>query len=86
MSAERIFTEDEQREFEALAQRRGFKSLRAYMQTLIKQDAQQHGEQVSINADELGDPVESFRIGWAQVMRGEVLTEEEFWKAVAEDE
>lgn len=36
--------------------------------------------------DELGDPVESFRVGWAQAMRGEVLTEEEFWKAVAEDE
>ena len=36
--------------------------------------------------EELGDPTESFRIGWAQAMNGEALTEEEFWKAVAEDE
>ena len=30
----------------------------------------------------LGDPIEGFRIGWAQAMRGETLSEEEFWEAV----
>ena len=83
--AEKIFTADERKRFEELAHRRGFKSLRKYVQSLIQQDAEQHGEAVEAD-DQLDDPVESFREGWAQAMRGEVLTEEEFWKAVSEDE
>jgi hypothetical protein len=85
--AEKIFTPDEHKQFEALAHRRGFKSLRKYVRSLIEQDAEQHGESVEVEAaDELDDPIESFREGWAQAMRGEGLTEEEFWKAVSEDE
>jgi hypothetical protein len=84
---ENIFTPDEQKQFEELARRRGFASLRRYVQTLIQQDAEQHGESVDIEAgDELPDPVESFRAGWTQAMRGETLTEEEFWQAVSDDE
>ncbi len=69
--ADKLFTPDEQKQFEELARRRGFASLRRYVQTLIQQDAEQHGESVAIEADELPDPVESFRTGWAQAMRGE---------------
>lgn len=34
----------------------------------------------------LRDPVESFRNSWAQAQRGELLTEEEFWTALHEDD
>lgn len=84
--AEGIFTPDERKKLEAQARRRGFKTLREYVQALIKQDAEQHGATIETEGDNLDDPAEGFRVGWAQAMRGEVLTEEEFWKAVADDE
>ncbi|MEO8395530.1 MAG: hypothetical protein ABI700_21225 [Chloroflexota bacterium] len=42
-------------------------------------------DQLPANTDELIDPTEGFKRGWAQAMCGEVLTEDEFWKAVTED-
>lgn len=79
-------TPEEREKFEALAHRRGFRRSDDYVRALVEFDAKQHGEVAPFEADELSDPIESFRIGWAQAMRGEVLTEEEFWKAVADDE
>jgi len=82
-----LITASERKALEALAKRRGFKTLRSYLLTLIEQDAAQHDEPTPVaNDDELGDPVEGFREAWAQAQRGELLTEEEFWKAVAEDD
>jgi hypothetical protein len=84
---EKIFTSDERKQFEELAHRRGFNSLRKYVQTLIEQDAQQHGESVAIKTDdELDDPVESFRTGWAQAMRGEGTTFEELKQSLQNDD
>lgn len=34
----------------------------------------------------LRDPVESFRNSWGQAQHGELLTEEEFWTALHEDD
>ncbi len=84
---EKIFTKDERKELEKIAQRRGFKSLRKYVQTLIQQDAEQHGEKVAIETDdELDDPIESFRQGWAQAMRGEGTTFEELKRSLEADD
>ena len=86
---ERIFTAEEQEEVEALARRRGFSQLREYVRTLVEADAQQHGEPMSFAEDEddqLGDPAESFRRGWAQAMRGEFITLEEFRKSMENDD
>jgi hypothetical protein len=84
---EKIFTKDERKAFEKLAQRRGFKSLRKYVQTLIQQDAEQHGEAVDIDMDDaLDDPVESFRQGWAQAMRGEGTTFEELKQSLEKND
>ena len=85
--AEKIFTPDERKYFEALAHRRGFKSLRKYVHTLIEQDMEQHGESVEAETDdELDDPIESFRQGWAQAMRGEGITFEELKRSLEEDD
>lgn len=43
MSAQ-IFTPEEQAEMEAVARRRGFAELRAYIYTLVEQDAKAYGE------------------------------------------
>lgn len=72
---DKLFTEDEQKRYEAKARRRGFKTLRDYMRSLIERDVEQDD-----------DALEGFRIAWGQAMRGELLTEEEFWKAVGDDE
>lgn len=84
--AERLFTSNERKAVESLARRRGFKSVREYMRALVEFDAERHGDPAPLEDDELGDPAESFRIAWGQVMRGELLTEEEFWKAIDDDE
>jgi hypothetical protein len=83
--AEKIFTSDERKQFEALAHRRGFKSLRKYLHTLIQRDVEQHGEAVDAD-DELDDPIESFRAGWAQAMRGEGITWEELKRSIENDD
>lgn len=89
MTSDRILTIEEEEAVKALAQRRGFSELREYVRSLIVADAQQHGEALSLaegdEDDDLPDPEESFRRGWAQAMRGELLSEEEFWKAVGSD-
>ncbi|MEP7292737.1 MAG: hypothetical protein ABI835_13225 [Chloroflexota bacterium] len=76
---EQIFNAEEGKQLETLAQRRGFKTARDFMQALLKQDAEQHGEAAVIESDdELGDPFESFKRGWDDAMNGRVMTYEEF--------
>lgn len=90
MASERILSIEEEKAVEALARRRGFAELREYVRSLITADAQQHGEDLSLvedeNDDELPDPAESFRRGWAQAMRGEYMTLEEFRKSMESDD
>jgi hypothetical protein len=43
-----VFTPQQQAEIEALARRRGFTELRAYIYTLVEADAKQHGESVTL--------------------------------------
>jgi len=84
--AEKIFTANEQKAIEALAHKRGFKSLREYMRSLIESDAKQHGSQAPFEDDnELDDPSESFRRAWADAMEGRTMTYEEFRRRMEED-
>ncbi len=78
---ERIFTTAERKKFEEQAHRRGFQTLRDYVQTLIQQDAERHGEA----DDELLDPVEGFKQGWADAMEGRMMSHEEFVRRMTED-
>ena len=83
---ETIFTSDERKILEALAQRRGFESARAFMLALVNQDAEQHGEALAVQADnELGDPFDSFKHGWDDAMNGRTMSREEFRRRMLED-
>jgi hypothetical protein len=46
---DQIFTPEQEAELEALARRRGFTELRAYIYALVERDAEQHGEVSSLN-------------------------------------
>lgn len=85
---ENIFTDDERERVEALARKRGFTSMREYMHSLVDSDAASHGEMPLF--EDINDDDDMIRAGIRQGMRdiltGNVLTEEEFWKAVSEDE
>lgn len=85
-----LFAAAERQVLETLAKQRGFRTLREYLVTLAAQDATQHGIDVTVTPteelDDLPDPVESFRRAWAQAQNGDLLTEDEFWQAVADDE
>lgn len=78
---DKLFTPSERKEYEAIARRRGFQSLRDYMRALIERDTK-----AAEDDDELLDPEESFRIAWGQAMRGEVITLEEFRRSMEEDD
>jgi hypothetical protein len=83
---EKLFTADERKQLEALAQRRGFKTARDFMRALLKQDAEQHGEADVIDAeDELDNPFESFKRGWDDAMNGRVMSYEEFERRMQDD-
>jgi molybdopterin-guanine dinucleotide biosynthesis protein A len=81
-----MFDKDEQAALEAIARRRGFTSVRQYVLSLVANDAEQHHEAAPIVADELDDPVEGLKQALLDVKAGRLLTEEEFWKAVADDD
>lgn len=89
MQPEPIFTTEERKAVEDLARRRGYSEVREYLRTLIAADATQHGEAMPF-VDDLDDDDEhireSIQQGYREILRGEALTEEEFWKAAAEDE
>ena len=80
-----MFTLVERKRLEAIARRRGFQTAYDYMRALVESDVQKHGESAPFEPN-TDNPAEGFRIGWAQAQRGDVLTEEEFWKAVADDD
>jgi hypothetical protein len=84
--AENIFTPEERKAYEELAQRRGFNTLRDYMHSLIELDAEQHGESIEVEDADLDDPVESFRRAWADAMEGRTMTLEEFRRSMEEDD
>lgn len=80
-------TPEEREKIDELAHRRGFQASDDYVRALVDFDAAQQGEAALFETDEaLGDPTEGFRVGWAQAMRGETLSEEEFWEAVNDDD
>jgi hypothetical protein len=79
---DKLFTSSERKEYEAIARRRGFQSLRDYMRTLIERDAEAAEAE---DDDELLDPEESFRIAWADAMEGRTLTYEELQRRILED-
>ncbi len=85
---ENIFTDDELKRVEALAHKRGFTSMREYMHSLVDSDAASHGEMPLF--EDINDDDDAIRAaikqGYREALRGDVLTEEEFWKAVSEDE
>ena len=85
--SDNIFSPTERQKLEKLARRRGFKSLRGYLQTLIQEDAERNKTTSPLAADEeFGDPVESLRTGWSQAMRGDVITLDEFRKSMEDDD
>jgi hypothetical protein len=84
--AQKLFSPDERKALEALATRRGFKTLRGYMQSLVQHDAEQHGETSAIEAaDDLIDPVEGLKEGWADAMEGRTISREEFRRRMSEN-
>jgi hypothetical protein len=84
--AESIFTPNERKAITALARRRGFKSLKEYMRSLVEVDAEKHGDPAPLEDNELGDPTESFRRAWADAMEGRTMTLKEFRRAMEEDD
>lgn len=83
MMSEAIFTSEEEKAVEALAQRRGFAELREYVRMLVEADAQQHGEVVLLTHND--DAAESFRRGWEDAMEGRTMTREEFRRRMLSD-
>lgn len=79
---DKLFTSSERKEYEAIARRRGFQSLRDYMRALIERDTSTAED----DDDELLDPEESFRIAWGQAMRGEGMSREEFRRRMLSDD
>jgi hypothetical protein len=80
-----LFIPVERETLDALARRRGFKTAREYVVTLIRQDVEQHGETLDIE-DELPDPFESFKRGWDDVMHGRTMSYEEFERRILHDD
>ncbi|MCA9909558.1 MAG: hypothetical protein KC519_12965 [Anaerolineae bacterium] len=61
-----------------LARRRGYDTPADYLRALIEEDA--------TNGTDEEDPTEDLRVAWRQALHDEVLTEDEFWKAMSESE
>ena len=84
---ERIFTPDERKAYEAQAHKRGFKTLREYIRSLLELDAKQGTASVFEDVDdELDDPTESFPRAWADAMEGRTMTYEELRRRMEEDD
>ncbi|MBI1259242.1 MAG: hypothetical protein GC204_17380 [Chloroflexi bacterium] len=82
--SEKIFSANERSVIEALAQRRGFKTLRDYMRALVEQDAEQHGEAVSLSEESSPEDLRAgIKQGLREALRGEHVSLETLW---ADDE
>lgn len=78
--AEKIFTVNERRRIEALAQRRGFKTLRDYMRSLIEQDAETHGEAMPLEDDASAEALrEGVKQGLREALHGDYVSLETLW-------
>jgi len=78
--SEKILTPDEQHRVAAVAQKRGFRSIRDYMRALIEQDAAQHGESAPLEDEPSpGEIRESVKQGLREAFRGEFLPLETLW-------
>ena len=71
------FTPEETEQLSRRAHAHGYDNPADYVRALIEDD-------VSDSTD-VEDPAEDLRIAWRQAKRGDVLTEEEFWKAMSDD-
>ena len=81
---DKLFTNEEQKEYEELARKRGFESLRDYLIAFIEHDIEVHDE--DDDDDDLGDPLESFKRAWGEAMRGEGMSCEEFRRRMLSDD
>ncbi len=82
--SEKIFNANERSLIEALAQRRGFKTVRDYMRALVEQDAEQHGEVVSLGDAPSPDEIRAgIKQSLREALRGEYVSLETLW---ADDE
>ena len=80
------FTPDERKVVQAYARRRGFKSLREYMRSLIARDAQEHGEALLTDEEPSHEEIlAGIREGLEEALRGEGLPVETLWNE-ADDE
>lgn len=87
MTTKPIFTTAERKAVEDLARRRGFPEVRDYLRQLVKADAAEHGEATPFVEDVDDAHIRSsIQQGYREVLNGDVLTEEEFWKAVSKDD
>jgi len=68
---------DEKEAIETLAHRRGYDSSVDYVRALIRADAEHEDDEAIL---------EGLRQGLREAMRGEGLTEDEFWKALRQDD
>lgn len=71
-------SEEEINQITMLAQERGHATPEEYLRALIQADIEQHDDEYDIRA--------SIERGLRQALSGDVLSEEEFWKAVSDDE
>jgi hypothetical protein len=79
-----IFTPEEELSIAQLASRRGFDPARDYLQSLMDADLDENGD--GDFSEVVPEVVESFRIGWKEIQRGEGMTFEELKRQVLNDD
>lgn len=80
---------EEEQAIEQFARDRGYSTAKEYMRSLIELDAQRNGIPSPLLQDIDDDDAyvrNAIQQGYLEAHSGNVLTEEEFWKAVAEDD
>lgn len=75
-----VFTGEEAKALQETARRRGFESVTEYLHYLVDEDANQDDE---ASLDEIRA---NLKQAFVDAFSGNVLSEEEFWKAVDSDE
>ncbi len=74
-------SEDEAERLTKLAQQRGYDAPDAYLRALVSADAEQHAIELPFSEDVRA----SFKRAFRDALLGNVMTEEEFWKRLAEE-
>jgi hypothetical protein len=75
-----MVSRDEYERIKAAAAQRGYDSVDAYVRALLAAD-----EQADEDDDDLDYVRESIRQGLREALRGEVVSEEDFWRLIQED-